>query len=93
MRFGGYYIAPAESLLTRIRAEYREMPGFCLTLPQACRLWQVDRAECERILATLVAEQFLRRTPTGAFIGTSSGPGSRPYVKAVLDYAGRQRSA
>jgi hypothetical protein len=57
-----------ESLVERVKGEYREMPGLCLTVPQACRLWQVDRATCERIFNALAAEQFLARTAAGAFI-------------------------
>ena len=83
----------SESLLARIRAEYREMPGLCLTLSQACRLWHVHRDECERIMDALVAEQFLRRTPTGAFIGTSGRQTVRPSNKAALPPARHQRSA
>ena len=62
-------MANAEALKARVRAEYREMPGLCLTLQQACRLWQIDADRCTRILDVLVAESFLRRTATGAFIG------------------------
>src|SRR5437867_4466585 len=37
-------------LLIRIRAEYREMPGLKLTLPQARRLWQLDPATYELVV-------------------------------------------
>lgn len=30
-----------ESLIDRVRGEYREMPGLKLTVAQACRLWQI----------------------------------------------------
>jgi hypothetical protein len=33
-----------DSLLDRVRGEYREMPGLQLTIAQACRLWQIDRS-------------------------------------------------
>ena len=42
--------------LRRIQGEYLEMPGLRLTVAQACRLWQVDAATCERVLAQLVRE-------------------------------------
>ena len=58
----------SDVLLTRIRAEYREMPGLCLTFAQACRLWQLDAATCERVLHALVAEHFLVRTADGRFM-------------------------
>ncbi len=54
-------------LLTRIRGEYREMPGLRLTFEQACRLWQVDAATCRSVLEQLVAERFLHRTHDGAY--------------------------
>jgi hypothetical protein len=57
-----------ELLATRIRSEYREMPGLRLTFPQACRLWQIEPQTCEAVLTTLIAEQFLRRTSDGAYV-------------------------
>ena len=60
-----------EQLVVRIRGEYREMPGLCLTPPQASRLWQIDRTACTRILDDLVAETFLSWTPGGAFVATA----------------------
>ena len=57
-----------EALTERVRAEYREMPGLCLTVRQACRLWQIDPTTCTHLLEVLVAEHYLRRTPTGAFM-------------------------
>jgi hypothetical protein len=44
------------------------MPGLSLTLPQACRLWQVTTATCEAILHSLVLEGFLLKTPQGAYV-------------------------
>jgi hypothetical protein len=41
-------------LLFRIRAEFAEMPGLKLTLPQASRLFHLEPARCERVLASLV---------------------------------------
>ncbi len=31
-----------KDLATRARAEFREMPGMCLTTAQAARLWQLS---------------------------------------------------
>ena len=39
---------------TRIEAEFREMPGLMLTLPQAARLFNLDTAQCAQVLETLV---------------------------------------
>ena len=35
-------------LLSRVRGEFREMPGLRLSLEQAMRLWALDRATCCR---------------------------------------------
>jgi hypothetical protein len=58
----------ADRLLARVRGEFREMPGLCLTVPQACRLWQLDAQDCICVLGVLVAEGFLARTAAGAYI-------------------------
>jgi hypothetical protein len=57
-----------DTLLTRIRGEFLEMPGLCLTRQQACRLWQMDEATCDGVLGALVDDGFLTRTPAGAFV-------------------------
>jgi hypothetical protein len=60
-------------LLTRIRAEYREMPGLRLTLLQARRLWGVDIMTCSAALAALEGSGFLSSTRDGAFVLAESG--------------------
>lgn len=50
---------PPEWLVARVRGEYVEMPGLRVTLAQACRLWQVDMATCEKLLDHLVRDGFL----------------------------------
>jgi hypothetical protein len=62
---------PSESLVVRIRGEYREMPGLQLTFAQACRLWQMDAVTCDTVLEQLVREMFLCRTSSGAYIAVS----------------------
>ena len=37
-----------DDLTTRARAEFREMPGMCLTTAQAARLWQLSPARAEQ---------------------------------------------
>ena len=57
------------SVHARIRAEYLEMPGLRLTLPQAARLFGLEPASCERTLNALVGggelstngREFVRR--------------------------------
>jgi hypothetical protein len=46
-------------LYTRILAEFREMPGLTLTLPQAARLFSVEPNRCKRVLADLVDARHL----------------------------------
>jgi hypothetical protein len=57
-----------ESLVTRVRGEYFEMPGLRVTFAQACRLWQVDVSTCELLLDQLVREGFLCKTDNGQFL-------------------------
>ena len=58
---------PAD-ILCRIQGEYREMPGLRLTPSQAQRLWGLDLAECDSLLAQVVSTGFLARTRDGAFV-------------------------
>jgi hypothetical protein len=51
--------------LDRVRAEFNEMPGLCLTLPQAVRFWALDADACRSLLDHLVHEGFLVRGRRG----------------------------
>jgi hypothetical protein len=62
-----------QRLMRRIRAEFLEMPGLCLTMPQARRLWSLDTRECEAVLNALVDARFLRRNARGLFVLFSRG--------------------
>lgn len=42
------------ALCARVQAEFREMPGLRLTLPQASRLFSIEPARCEQVLGALV---------------------------------------
>jgi hypothetical protein len=57
-----------ELLLYRVRGEFLEMPGLRLTLGQAARLWHMDAASCAAVLMRLVADRFLMRTRSGAYV-------------------------
>ena len=48
-------------LATRARAEFREMPGMCLTTAQAARLWQLSPDQAQTLLLDLVKAGFLVR--------------------------------
>ena len=56
-----------DALVTRVRGEFREMPGMQLTIAQAARLWHLDAAACEVVLTRLVSDGFLMQTSAGAF--------------------------
>jgi hypothetical protein len=60
-------------LLTRIRGEFREMPGLRLTLQQARRLLNLDLLTCSAALAVLEAAGFLATTRDGAFVLAEAG--------------------
>jgi hypothetical protein len=51
----------------RVRAEFIEMPGLRLTVPQAARFLGLDRAACDDVIGTLENRRFLRRT-SGGFV-------------------------
>ena len=60
------------NILSRIRAEYQEMPGMRLTLPQAARLFDLDMTHCAKALATLVTDGALW-TNGREFVGRNVG--------------------
>jgi hypothetical protein len=60
--------------LSRIRAEYLEMPGLSLTLVQAARLWGCDCAIVEPLLRSLVDGGFLWRTDRGRYVRRTDSP-------------------
>ena len=45
----------------RVDADYLEMPGLSVTLPQGCRLWSLSPALCRSILDQMVARGRLKR--------------------------------
>ena len=55
-----------EPIVSRIREEFREMPGLRLTPAQATRLWGLEQETCAAVIARLVAAEFLRWTPAGS---------------------------
>ena len=55
--------ASRDHLLHRIRAEFEELRGLKLTLPQARRLFTLREDVCLRVLNTLVRDGLLWVTP------------------------------
>ena len=73
-------------LLTRVWAEYCELPGLGLTAPQAQRLWGVSADTCETLLDVLVRAGMLVRGVDGRyrrFTAESVGSGARMAKAAV----------
>lgn len=60
-------------IASRARAEYLEMPGLQLTIPQAARLFNLSPDLCTVTLETLVADGFLHRAGT-RYTRAYSGP-------------------
>ena len=63
---------PLQALITRIRAEFTEMPGLKLTIQQGCRLWDVPESVCRQALHQLASDGFLFHTPSDAFVALPS---------------------
>ena len=53
--------------LTRIEAEYREMPGLWLNERQMQRLWGLEAQVCIELAAMLVARGVLRESEARGF--------------------------
>ena len=51
-----------------IRAEYLDLPGLALTVPQVQRLWNLDRDTCECVLDTMLREKFLKQTADAQYV-------------------------
>ena len=56
------------ALVERIKAEFNEMPGLRLTVPQATRLWGMERTLCLTVVEALVRTSFLRWGHGGTII-------------------------
>jgi DNA-binding IclR family transcriptional regulator len=48
-----------------ILAEFAEMPGMRLTMPQVCRLWSISPTDAETVVTGLIARGLLSRDPRG----------------------------
>ena len=57
-----------DAVLNRVKAEYNEMPGMCVTRMQAQRLWGLDSATCELVLTTLLERGVVRRISRGMYV-------------------------
>jgi hypothetical protein len=69
-----------QDLLTRLRAEFVEMPGLRLTHEQVQRLCGIERMMCQVVLDKLVNEKFLSIRSDGHYARLSDGAES-PYLQ------------
>jgi len=51
-----------------VRAEYGEMPGLKLTDRQIQRLWSLDTALCDAVIASLISGRFLQQTRGDVYV-------------------------
>ena len=56
-----------------VRAEYAEMPGLKLTERQIQRLWCLDAALCDAVIASLLAGRFLKQTCGDTYVRFDGG--------------------
>ena len=63
-----------EQLALCVSAEFLEMPGMRLTMPQAQRLWGLDGDTCAEVVAVLVARSILRRHAGKIALANSLAP-------------------
>jgi hypothetical protein len=85
---------PIDAMLTRIRAEYLEMPGLRLTLEQVQRLCGVEQTLCQAVLDALVDAKFLCLKSDGAYARLTEGEIPRPQpAKAILGLEKRVATA
>jgi hypothetical protein len=82
---------PSFPSLTRIRAEYLEMPGLALTLVQAARLWGAERGVVEPLLRSLVDSGFLWRTDGGQYVRRADSPDAARRLAATARVKAGQR--
>jgi len=57
-----------EKLTARVRAEFDEMPGLALTVPQASRFFGLDHEMTESVIERLVSADYLRKTRAGTLV-------------------------
>ena len=78
-------LTPIVEIVQRIKGEYLEMPGLCLTPAQAQRLWGLDQPACDAVFGVLVDLKFLARTGDGAFV--RAGSPLRPRTELTVPVA------
>ena len=67
-----------QSVIERVRAEYREIPGLRLKAEQVQRLCGIERTICQLVLDELVKAQFLSLKSDGYYVRLSDGSVPQP---------------
>lgn len=70
-------------LIDRVRGEYLEMPGLCLSLAQAARLCSLDQRTCAQVLDALIELRFLTLSAKGTYARVGSGREGVVFPNAV----------
>jgi hypothetical protein len=60
------------TVVDRVRADFMEMPGLELTIPQAVRLWTIGVDDCRFVIDTLVDLGFLKWTSRRTVVRTGA---------------------
>lgn len=81
-----------EDIVRLIKQEFLEMPGLCITEPQARRLWALESTLCTKALTDLVSAGFLLRSPSGKFIRVDIG-GAKKALSADVGRPGARAFA
>ena len=55
------------SIMRRVAAEFREMPGMRLTESQVTRLFDLSPGDCSAVLERLVESRLLKRDDAGRY--------------------------
>jgi hypothetical protein len=81
-----------QTTLERLRGEFLEMPGLCLTEKQVCRLCGVNPVRCKRVLHELVDENFLCVRENGMYVRVTDDVVLHAQLVNVshVDYRSRQ---
>ena len=67
------FMRTVHNVLTRLRAEYLEMPGLRLTAEQVQRLCGIERLVCQPLLDELVEAKFLCVKTDGTYARSTEG--------------------
>ena len=57
-----------ERVTERVRAEFDEMPGLILTMPQASKFFGLDHEMTQSVIGRLVGSAYLKKTSDGSLV-------------------------